>query len=114
MGNKQKQAYVTEKDGRKLIWLEFQVVINAPDDENLPTTSLGRGILITQEIALYEDEDPVTNAQIMANVGTDLISKAVVVRSRQIQLDENGYEIDTDDDIDELIKVNNVRNDIRH
>lgn len=87
------KQYTLVKNDRDLIWLEFEVVINAPDDDNLPETALGRGVLIRQQIALYADANAATNAQIIADVGTNLIKQAVVVRSRIIELDENGYEI---------------------
>jgi hypothetical protein len=86
-------AYNLQKDGRDLIWLELELVINAPDEEKLFMTPLGKGVLIRQQIALYADESPEVNAQIIANVSTDLIKRAVVVRSRVLELDENGQEV---------------------
>lgn len=86
--------YNTHKDGRELIWLELEVVLNAEDDNNLPITALGKGVLIRQQIALYADEVPMKNAQIIADVSTNLIQQCVVVRSRVIELDDNGYEIE--------------------
>lgn len=87
------QTYNLQKDGRELIWLELELVINAPDDSDLFMTPLGKGILIRQQIALFADENPEINAQIIANVSTELIKRAVVVRSRVLELDENGNEV---------------------
>ena len=78
--------YVKEVDGKPVTWFRMEVVINATDGI-LPDFGLGAGVLIAREFSVFDNETPVKNANIMAEIGADLTRRAVVVRMKPIEIE---------------------------